>query len=105
MYGIRAGRLLAVADLMHIEGDVWELTRINVPAALRGQGYGRRLMERVLADADEFGVTLRLVINPYGEMTYEQLRDWYERCGFESDGRHDPFDFETGYFIRVPQEV
>lgn len=61
---------------------VAELNRVNVPAKWRGQGIGRRLMQEVLDEADQLGVTLVLDINPYGDMDYQALSAWYQRVGF-----------------------
>lgn len=58
------------------------INRINVPFKFRGNGYGSALLNQILADADKEGEELYLFINPYGEMTYEQLEKWYKRHGF-----------------------
>ncbi len=84
---------LAVADVCRMNGEWW-ITRINVPIEFRGLGHGRELLRRVLKDADSEEAVLRLVINPYGEMSRRQLRTWYERHGFVHEGR--------GLFVRRP---
>ena len=89
---------LAVIDLFPLGSDVWEVSRINVPARYRGQGIGSRLMDQLLEDADAEGVTLQLTINPYGGLTYEQLQDWYERRGFVQSR-----DVDGYIFIREPE--
>lgn len=66
-----------------------DVNRVNVPPKHRGQGIGSRLLDELLADADAHGVTLWLDINPYGQMTYEQLEAWYMRRGFvPHEGRY-----------------
>lgn len=99
MYCIRLGHKLAVADLSYIGGSIWELSRINVPADYRGQGYGSELLGQVCDDADNEGVTLVLNINPYGALTYQQLQDWYERWGFVASELHG-----DSIFRREPEE-
>lgn len=74
------------------------LNRINVPPKFRGQGCGSNLLSRVLQDADAEGILMVLMINPYGDMTYEQLKDWYERNGFET------IDEGIDLLIRYPQD-
>ena len=73
---------IAVLDATDV-GEYTEINRINVPPLHRGKGYGSKLLKEVCQKADEFGIELRLSINPYGELTYEQLLAWYERYGFE----------------------
>ena len=77
---------------------VFQITRVNVPPKFRGRGVGTSLMLAVCEDADEQGARLVLAINPYGEMTEEMLRDWYEGFGFEE------VDGSGGLFLREPQE-
>lgn len=72
----------AIADLVDT-GNGWEITRINVPRASRGQGVGTRLLQQILADADVSSQTLWLAPVPSDGMNYRQLRDWYERHGFQ----------------------
>lgn len=89
---------IAVADLMpdtdgvEPDANIWWINRINVPVGFQGKGIGSSLLQQILDDADNVGAKLALTINPYGLLTYEQLRDWYERHGFEED--HD------GIFVR-----
>ena len=73
------------------------INRINVPYQYRGKGLGRRLLKEALSDADREGATLYLEINPYGEMTHQQLEAWYMRYGFT---KH----YIPGVYIRRPQE-
>lgn len=98
-YYQQIGNKLAVVDLWNdcIEpGPASMITRVNVPAEYRRQGIATRLMNQVLSDADKDGVTLVLEINPYGEMSWNQLASWYTRLGFvETDGK---------VFIREPRK-
>lgn len=71
------------------------VNRVNVPGQHRGFGIARELIRQVLADADTEGVVLWLAINPYGNMTYEQLEAWYMRLGFEK--------FQEGWYRRPPK--
>jgi len=86
---------LAFLDITDM-GEAWIINRVNVPKKHRGKGIGRALMQKCLADADAEGVTLQLDINPYGEMSYTELRAWYERLGFIQK-------YKNGPFIRKPK--
>jgi hypothetical protein len=88
----------AIADLVK-PGELtpnWTITRINVPEIYRGHGYGSALLDRILADADEEQVTLRLEIFPSGGLDYDQLVAWYERKGFMMT--------PSGYMKRQPRQ-
>lgn len=76
----------AMIDLMQPRADdqMAMVTRIKVPPKMRGLGHARRLMAKLLQDADEEGVALVLAVEAYdGGLTNEQLIDWYQRMGFE----------------------
>ena len=90
---------VAVADLMELPCGCWMLTRINVPHGFRGRGHGSELLEEVLNDADAEEVTLKLTINPYGGLNYDQLQSWYERRGFQCQ-----IDDEGPVFVRRPNQ-
>ena len=54
-----------------------------------GRGHAGALMRRVMATADDHGITLMLVPEPYGdvigacgELTADDLKAWYGRLGF-----------------------
>ena len=61
-----------------------EMSHVCVEPEHRGMGYGRALMDAVLLEADEAGVTLFVSVDPYddGPMDQAALRAWYERNGF-----------------------
>ena len=58
------------------------VTRIVVSEEMRNQGIGTELMNRLCAYADSQGVLLDLCINPYGDLNYEQLVQFYSKFGF-----------------------
>jgi predicted GNAT family N-acyltransferase len=98
-YYIMLDNALAVVDLTPSPSESgWcTINRINVPHKYRGQGYGRELMRQVLADADAENVHLTLQINPYGEMTFRDLQEWYTRGGFIHACR--------GFMVRHPNNI
>lgn len=83
------GIIPAIADLTMVDDETWELNRINVPMQSRGLGHGTRLLRRVLADADQEGVTLVLYPFPSGALDYKTLVAWYRRNGFDFAGAPD----------------
>lgn len=86
MYIDRETRAIIDIDLPGDDGLRW-ISRVNVPTASRGQGVARRLMEKVLIDADADGITLALWVIPTGRTGVDPgvggLVAWYERLGFE----------------------
>lgn len=82
---------LAIADLMPV-GQGWLITRINVPAAHRGQGWGRQLLADILHDADLEQVIL--CVEPLasggsaGGLGQCSLEAWYTRHGFRRVANH-----------------
>lgn len=86
MFYCKIGSLLAVLDMSDYYGEGKIITRINVPEKFRGKGYGRQLLKQATDWADENGITLWLEINPYGQMTYDELEAWYKRNGFKGHG-------------------
>lgn len=73
----------------------WTLTDVAVPIKHQGKGFGRELMQRALAWADENDVTLCITIAPTGILDYEALEAWYQRLGFVYD--------ELGILRRSPR--
>lgn len=78
---------LAVLDYddFNVDGETclgYQITRINVPRAYRGQGHARELMQRMLAKADAESLVLYLEIVPSDGLDYQQLAAWYKRVGF-----------------------
>ena len=92
---------IAIADLTN-PGDFLPgtrtITRINVPEAYRGKGFGTALLRMITDAADADGVILSLEINPSGPLDYDALRDWYVRNGFYEYSRM------AGIYLRMPEK-
>lgn len=72
-------------------GQTWFwFARLNVPPAIRRMKFATRLMESVAQWADSEGVHILLGINPYGDLNFEQLVNFYVRFGFVA-GPHELF--------------
>jgi GNAT superfamily N-acetyltransferase len=72
-------------EVLEAQNSIW-ISRIFTPRGIRSRGYGREALERLCEAADEDDVRLVLGVNPYGELTHEQLVCFYESVGFEWDG-------------------
>ena len=77
-----------IADLSRCRGweNVYEINRINVPAAFRHRGFGTEMLGMVLEFAEDHDIILVLSILPSGPLNHDQLRAWYERHGFVWSG-------------------
>jgi GNAT superfamily N-acetyltransferase len=86
-----------IADLIpdYYEG-MTAISRIHVLPLFRRIGYGTMMMNRICREADQEHVTLCLQINPYGEMSYDQLATWYESFGFAK------VDSPEEFYVRQP---
>lgn len=62
--------------------NLWYFNRLYVYPKYRRQGYGSKLLDKLLSLIKENNHVLQLDINPYGDMTYEQLEEFYMRHGF-----------------------
>jgi ribosomal protein S18 acetylase RimI-like enzyme len=74
---------IAVADLIHITNNHYVISRINVPIAWRGLGYGRKLLQQIIEEADAENTILTLGVYDSGGLTKRQLIAWYKRYGFK----------------------
>lgn len=96
---------LAIADLAKLPEQVdgheaYLLTRVNVPVALRGIGYGSMLLRQVLEDADQEQAAIVLEIAPSGGpggMWHKALEEWYGRNGFVRRPLHHTY-------LRLPRK-
>ncbi len=82
-----------VADLPKRHRDTFrEIAGLSTLPEQRGQGKARWLMCKLCAEADQAGIWLMLVAEPFGDsapMDADKLRAWYERLGFELQDRHN----------------
>lgn len=74
---------IAIADVSDLGNEGHFLCRVNVPKEYRGKGIGSQLLKQVLKEADRCKIDLLLEIYPSGGLSYEELRQWYQRYGFE----------------------
>lgn len=62
---------------------VYYFNRIFVNPKYRNQGIGKELLLRMLDCVRKYNYPICCDINPYGDLTYEQLRNWYMSFGFK----------------------
>ena len=74
-----AGEAVGCVALKSEEGGAVQLRRLAVLPAHRGKGYGRRLVDHVLAEARAAGAR-RATLGMWSADV--PLRQWYERLGF-----------------------
>jgi GNAT superfamily N-acetyltransferase len=74
----------AVGDVSEIGTSLYEINRINVPEPFRGKGYGTRILQDIIRDADREGITLTLSVFSSGkQLDNDDLIAWYGRHGFK----------------------
>lgn len=69
----------------------WYFNRLYVITEYRGNHYGSVLLDKMLECVKDKGITLIMDINPYGDMNYEQLEEFYLRHGFQKIS--DEYDY------------
>lgn len=68
----------------------------------RGRGLGTRVLRTLCRAADATGVTLRLMVKPFGFgqlLDREELADWYARFGFADSVS------KRGHMVRPPVRI
>lgn len=81
-YILRIGFSAAIADLSEWGNNCYFIHRINVPKNERGKGYGSKLLKMICDEADKENAILMLQIVSSGEMSDEDLTEWYRKYGF-----------------------
>lgn len=79
---------IGIAEASYMTGEgMYYFNRLYVNPKYRRNEYGKRLLNTLLDYIDSINAILCLDINPYGEMTYDQLKVFYMNHGFkETDG-------------------
>lgn len=82
-------RALAVAEISKLPDKTWYFNRIFVPDKYRNHGIATKLMEKLIDIVNEHKIVICCDINPYGDLSYSQLKQFYKKYGFIED---DVFD-------------
>lgn len=82
--GVRLFEAVTLSLSVWPNGDL-ALMNIETDCARRGEGFGRKAMQAVLAAADRHGVNVRLYPRAHSRspLNSQQLRAWYRRLGFQ----------------------
>lgn len=80
-----SGRLLGTAGVMPLSATSFELRKMYLSPAARGQGLGARLFDEAVAFARSRGAT-EMVLDTVDRMT--DAIAFYEKRGFVRDDRH-----------------
>lgn len=101
-YSVRLGRGEIARVSLTVEGSSAWIDWVYVPAAHRGSGVARRLMNAVTADADAVGASLGLEARACAGLSQEALEAWYARFGFAPNGELGKFGPEL---TRAPRRA
>ena len=74
---------IGVAECSLIGNNLYYFNRLYVSPSYRGRKFGTKLLDTLLKIFKEYNLILKLDINPYGGLNYEQLEFFYIRHGFE----------------------
>ena len=74
---------IGVAECSLIGNNLYYFNRLYVSPSYRGRKFGTKLLDTLLKIFKEYNLILKLDINPYGGLNYEQLESFYIRHGFE----------------------
>lgn len=75
--------------------DEWYFNRLFVHPKYRNKKYGTKLLTELLKIVKEKNTVLHMDINPYGEMSYQQLEAFYLKHGFI---KYNKGNYFTYYF-------
>lgn len=84
-------------ELRHGDEPLLWLNLIAVPAALRGKGVAREILNTIIATADERGWSIRIEPSTGFGADLRRLVGWYRRVGFELSA--------PGLMMRRPRPV
>jgi L-phenylalanine/L-methionine N-acetyltransferase len=100
LLALDAGQLAGMAALHAVpslrRSHVRSLAIAMAPA-WQGQGLGRRLIERLLDWADNWGGVLRVELTVHADN--ERAIALYKSLGFEEEGRHKAYALKNGRYV------
>ena len=80
---IKENDWVSSAEISVIDEHTWDFNRLIVHRTMRGKGYASMLVDKVVEFCQENKLDLQCGINPYGDMDFKQLKDFYIRHGFQ----------------------
>lgn len=88
------------AEVSQLDNIYWYFNRLIIPPHCRSKSYAKQLMQKLIEVLDKNNITLLCDINPYGDLTYEQLDGLYKSYGFVDVDYIDGICFDC--LIRYP---
>lgn len=76
-------------DITEVSEGTWYVNRIFTRPEHRNKGYATSMMKELIKQATKHKAVLMLEVNPYGDLNYDQLVQWYEEFGFEWNTEHN----------------
>ena len=78
---------ISICELNEVFGlskdlNLWYFNRLFTPPEIRNKGYAKQAMNLLIEYLDENEIDLLCDINPYGDLSREQLEQFYRRYGF-----------------------
>jgi GNAT superfamily N-acetyltransferase len=96
------GRVVGTIGVVPLSAAEVEIKRVYLDASLRGQGWGRALLEHAMAWAAERGHThVRL----WSDVKFERSHVMYERLGFARTGIRDCDDVDRSQEYRFEKAL
>ena len=84
---IGVAEVSAYSSYMNIDGNeiegCWYFNRLFVRNKFRGLGVATELMKKLINFIEEKKILLVCDVNPYGDLTKEQLISFYKKFGFQ----------------------
>lgn len=78
---------LASAEVSRLDDNYWYFNRLIVPPNIRNRGIATKIMKQLIKVLDEKSITLVCDINPYGDLDFDKLHEFYCKYGFIDDDK------------------
>lgn len=72
------GQVVGTSEVTPME-EACYYNRLYVQPQHRNKGYGRQLYDKTAEVLDKDDLTLLIQVNPYGDLSYDQLVDFYTK--------------------------
>ena len=83
--------------------DTYFYNRLFIQPKHRNKGYGRQLYDKTCELLDKDDIALLIQVNPYGDLSYEQLVDFYTKHIFLPQPITMKFEVTEDCIIRFPK--
>lgn len=73
----------SASEMSAIDDTIWFYNRLIVNRDMRDRGYGSILLSKTVEFCKVNNLNLLCGVNPYGDLDFDQLRDFYIKHGFQ----------------------